>query len=192
MKEANEITVEVNTTVENLNEILESNNFKLIEEVDYNDIYMIKNDCSATDCLEILKGCVIIRNIINENIDVKQIVYKQKEYNDKKEIVSQSQVKCQVYSVKEAIEFFEGINYHSLIKINDHIKVYANDEVEFAVQFVNNKHIYIELEQDKDGKRIYKDLESMKNIFKKYNIPIKNNDYFVKKAEVELLETMHN
>jgi len=152
---------------------------------------MVNNNCIEKDPLKILDNCIIIRNILTINDDIKQLVYKRKNYNDKKEILSQSQVNCHIVSLNEAQLFLEKIGYHKLIAINDHIKVYTNDKTEFAVQLVNGKHIYIELEQEnKKINRTYSNIEEMKEDLQSYNIPIKNNDYFVKKAEIEILESM--
>jgi len=74
------------------------------------------------------------------------------------------------------------------MEINDHIIIYANDITELAVQLVNN-HIYIEIEEySRLHDKIYKNIDEIKKEFLKYNIPIKNNNYFVKKAEIELRE----
>ena len=56
--------------------------------------------------------------------------------------------------------------------------------VEFAVEFVNDKHIYIEIEQNNK----YLSIDEMKAVFSKYNIPVKGKDFFVKKALIELKE----
>jgi superoxide dismutase len=37
----------------------------------------------------------------------------------------------------------------------------------------------------------YSSLEEMKNVFSKYNISIKGNNYFVKKAEIEIEEKLN-
>ena len=63
--------------------------------------------------------------------------------------------------------------------------VYSNGEVELVVQLVNDKHIYLEIEASED-----KDIKEMKQIIKKYKIPFKDDNYFVKKAEIEILENL--
>ena len=69
--------------------------------------------------------------------------------------------------------------------------VYSNDVDEFAVQVVNNKHIYIEIEEKGNYiEKTYKSIDEMIEVIKKYEIPIKNENYFVKKAEIELKENM--
>ncbi len=81
------------------------------------------------------------------------------------------------------------MNYEELIHINDHLIVYSNNIDEVTVQLVNDKHIYIEIEEECNYmNKKYKDIDSMINVFKKYNIPIKTNNYFVKKAEIEIRE----
>ena len=177
MKFEKEITVEINTSLKNLESILKENNFKIKE------IY---------DTLELLKNCVLIRHIIEKNKEYKMITYKYKDYNDKNEIIKQGKINCYIDSIDEAEQLFKYLNYEKLLEIYDHSFVYANDEDEFVVQSVNNKHIYIEVEDkchyiDKE----YKNIEEMKKVINKYNISIKNNDYFVKKAEVEMLENNH-
>ena len=68
--------------------------------------------------------------------------------------------------------------------------VYATDKDEFVIQNVNNKHIYIEIEDKCHyANRFYNSIEEMKNVINDNLIPIKNNDFFVKKAEIELQET---
>lgn len=59
-----------------------------------------------------------------------------------------------------------------------------------SVQNVNNKHIYIEIENKCHyASRIYHSIEEMKNVIINNLIPIKDDNYFVKKAVIELQET---
>lgn len=190
MKFEHEITVEIDCSLEELKSILDKNNFKVADEYELSDIYMIRKDkMNKSDKLELLKNCVLIRNIIEEDKNTKKITYKYKEYNDKKEIIKQGKVDCAINSIEEAQQLLEAIEYQEFIKLYDHLIVYTNEEDELAIQLVNNKHIYIEVEEycNRIDKK-YSSVEEMKAVFKKYNIPIKNNDYFVKKAEVEISE----
>lgn len=189
----NEITVEVDTSLENLKEILKENDFTIKEEYDLIDIYMVKNDGLSDNHLETLKNCLLIRNIITDNKNIKTITYKYKEYNDLKEIIKQGKVDCYIESIEEGKKLLEVIGYNKLMEIKDHLIVYANNKTEFAVQLVNNKHIYIEMEEKCNHiNRSYTSVEEMINDLKQYNIPIKNDDYFVKKAEIELIEINNN
>ncbi len=85
---------------------------------------------------------------------------------------------------------FEKLGFEELIRINDHTLVYATDKDEVVIQNVNDKHIYIEIEDECHyANRVYKSIEEMKAVIRDNSIPIKNNDFFVKKAEIELQET---
>lgn len=67
MNYENEITVEVDTNLENLINILEERGFKLKEEYDLNDIYLINKNDKENDYLSMLNKCVLIRHIIEKD-----------------------------------------------------------------------------------------------------------------------------
>ena len=190
MKYENEITVETVCSLQELNNLLAKLEFKVMEEYDVFDIYMLdKNYNNTENKLELLKHCILIRDIVGKDEETKKITYKYKEYNEKEEIVKQGKIDCEILDIEEAKNLFEALNYEELIRINDHIIVYSNNIDELAVQVVNNKHIYIEIEEKCNYiNKKYNSLDEMKNVVSKYKIPIKEENYFVKKAEIELEE----
>lgn len=190
MKYENEITVETVCSLQELNNLLEKLEFKVMEEYDVFDIYMLDKDYNNTENkLELLKHCTLIRDIVGKDEEIKKITYKYKEYNEKEEIVKQGKIDCEILDIEEAKNLFEALNYEELIRINDHIIVYSNNIDELAVQVVNNKHIYIEIEEKCNYiNKKYNSLDEMKTVVSKYKIPIKEENYFVKKAEIELEE----
>lgn len=185
-----EITVEVDVPFDELMKILDGAGFSLMEEFDLNDIYMIdKRDLNETDALVLLSRCVLIRNMILKDGERKFLTYKYKEYNANREIVKQGNIKCEIADIKSMKSIFEKLHFEELITINDHCLVYSNGKDEFVLQSVNGKHLYIEIEEScRYADKFYRSIEEMKNVISEYGIPIKNNDYFVKKAEVELQE----
>ena len=190
MEFENEITVEVDTDLNSLINILENNGFKLKSTYDLNDIYLINKIEKENDYLQMLNKCVLIRHVIEQDCETKLLVYKYKEYNDKKEITKQSKLKVLIDNINNAKLLLENLNFEELIRINDHMMVYATDKDELVIQNVNNKHIYIEIEDDCHyANRHYNSLDEMKDVIKNNHIPIKNNNYFAKKAEIELQET---
>lgn len=190
MNYENEITVEVDTGLEELISILESRGFKLKETYDLNDIYLINKNDKKGDDLLMLNKCVLIRHIIEEDKETKMLTYKYKEYNENKGITKQGKVKVIIDDIDDSKLLFEGLGFEELIRINDHMLVYATDKDELVIQNVNNKHIYIEIEDKCHyANRFYNSIEEMKNVINDNLIPIKNNDFFVKKAEIELQET---
>lgn len=186
----NEITVLVNSELNDIKEYLSNLGFKVMEEYCVNDIYMI-NKCYVDNehSLELLKKCVLIRNIIDESGSKKFLTYKYKEYNDKEEIIKQGKINFKVDSIDNSKKLLEALNFEKLISINDNLTVYSNGVDEIVLQYVNNKHVYIEIE-DKCNyiDKKYSSIEEMIDVIKKYNIPIKDDNYFVKKAYIELSE----
>ena len=101
MKFEKEITVEVSCNIEELLKILKENDFELKEVYDVNDIYMIdKKYKNIEDKLELLKHAILIRDIIEENKETKQITYKYKEYDENGNIIKQGKTNCKINSIE--------------------------------------------------------------------------------------------
>ncbi len=193
MNYESEITVEVNTNMNDLIKILESKGFKLKEAYNLNDIYLINKRDKNNDYLQVLNKCVLIRHIIEDNKENKLLTYKYKEYNKNKEITKQGKINIKVDDIDNSKLLFEKLGFEELIKIYDKLYVYATDRDELVVQSVNNKHIYIEIEDKCHyANRVYNSIDEMKAVIIDNSIPIKNNNYFVKKAEIELQEMYDN
>ena len=72
----NEITVEVNSNLEKLQQLLKKNNFKIMKVYDLIDIYMVPKNINKNDnYLEILNRCVLIRNVVSKTSNRKIITY---------------------------------------------------------------------------------------------------------------------
>lgn len=188
MKMETEITVLVTSDYNTLNKELEKNGFSIKEEYEINDDYMINNDIdfSKYSKLEILQKCILVRDMVNIK---KELLYKYKKYAPNGDILEQGKVECPVSDTEKAINFMEAINYKKLFNIYDKCIVYANDETELVVQLVNDKYIFIEMETKCEYiNKIYNNVEELKNDLNRYNLPIDNTNYFVKKAEIMLSE----
>ena len=185
-----EITVLVKSDYEVLKRELEKNEFQIKEKYELKDIYMIDKDIdlSKLSKLEILKKCILVRDVVNIK---KELLYKYKKYDVNGDILEQGKVECPVIDKEKAIGFMESINYKKLFNIYDRCIVYANKETELVVQLVNDKYIFIEMESECEHiKRKYNSVEELKNDINRYNLPIDNSNYFVKKAELILSENI--
>lgn len=191
MKYENEITVQVTCSYEELHNLLIKKGFKIIKKYTIIDEYLISKDYDLRNknYLDILKECVIIRYI--ENI-VKELLYKYKEYNNNGDIIKQAKVSCKVNDIKEASNFMKTIGYKELIHIQNNSVVYTNDKIEFAVQLVNDKYIFIELEDKSEYlNKTYSSIEEMKEEINLYNLPIVKDKYFAKKAAIILEDELN-
>ena len=185
-----EITVLVKSDYEVLKRELEKNEFQIKEKYELKDVYMIDKDIdlSKLSKLEILKKCILVRDIVNIK---KELLYKYKKYDVNGDILEQGKVESPVIDIEKAIGFMESINYKKLFNIYDRCIVYANKETELVVQLVNDKYIFIEMESECEHiKRKYNSVEELKNDINRYNLPIDNSNYFVKKAELILSENI--
>ena len=186
-----EITIQITCTYEKLHSILLSNGFEIKEKYNMKDYYMIDSniDIDNMESLEILKKCILVRDI--ENI-TKQLLYKYKKYDEKGNILEQGKIKCPITDINKAIEFMKAINYKTLFSIEDKCTVYANNKTELIVQLVNNKYIFVEMESKcQHINREYKDIDEMINDIDSYKLPCIKDNYFVKKAEIILNETLN-
>ena len=183
-----EITVLVKSDYETLKKELKRNNFKIMEEFQLNDIYMVRKDIdlSKLSNLEILGKCILVRDIINIK---KALVYKHKKYATNWDIIEEWKTECPITDILKAVDFMESINYKPLFEIHDKCIVFANEESELIVQLVNDKYIFIEMESEcKHINKKYNSIEELKEDINRYNLPIDNSTYFVKKAEIILKE----
>lgn len=192
MKMETEITVLVKSDYNTLKRILKENEFQKKEEYELEDTYMIDNniDLSKLSKLEILQKCILVRNIVNIK---KELLYKYKKYAPNGDIIEQGKVECPILDIDKAIDFMKSINYKKLFKIYDKCIVYANKETELIVQLVNDKYIFIEMEDNCEYiNRHYNSVEELKEDLNRYQLPIDTSNYFIKKAELILNEQLQN
>lgn len=191
MEKEMEIAVKVNVSYEKLEEELKQNNFIKKEEYIVNDSYLINSSINITDMksLDILKKCVLVRDIVGI---LKQLLYKYKKYDNNGDIIEQGKIKCPVTDINKAMEFMNAIGYEKLFDIHDKCIVFANDKTELVVQLVNDKYIFIEMESEPQYiNRKYENVEELKDDICSYNLSIDKSNFFVKKAELILNETLN-
>ena len=191
MKNEIEITVLVKTDYETLKNELSENGFILKEVYELNDDYLINSDIDIYNMnnLDILKKCILVRDIINIK---KVLLYKNKKYSENGDIIEQAKVECPIYDIQKAIDFMEAINYRKLFHIYNKCIVFINNQTELVVELVNNKYIFIEMESNPEYvNRQYKDVKELIADINKYDFSIDKSNYFVKKTEILLKETIN-
>lgn len=185
-----EITVLVKTDYETLKKELKENGFQEKEKYIVNDVYLVDStiDILKMNSLEILKNCVLVRDIVGIE---KKLLYKYKKFDEKGNIIEQGKVKCPIIDVDKAIQFMNTIKYKELFRIFDNCVVFANDTTELTVQMVNNKYIFIEMESKCEHiEKEYKNVNELINELSKYKLSIDKSNFFVKKAEIILNEKL--
>lgn len=182
MKYEDEITVMVYDRFEELIDKIVSRGFKKIDDYMLYDKYMlykdidIRSNISDMDILKIIGNCVLIRSIDDRK---HFITYKYKEYDDDCNIIRQGKCNCKIDNPLEGMELVKCLGYdRELIRIDDHIVVYEKDGLELAIEYVNDKYLFIEIEvNDK-----YDTIDKIKDALEKVGIEYDKNNYFQKKA----------
>lgn len=178
MKFEKEITVSVNSSKEELIKYLEDNNYNKIDSYIVDDIYYVKNDVDLDiNPLDILKKCILIRSIDNKK---HLLVYKYKEYDENENIINQGKSQVQVVNREDAKIFLKTIGYKELISVVDNIEVYEKNGLEICIEEVNEKYLFIEIEENDKYNTIEKMIEALDNT----KIDYDKSNYFVKKAKI--------
>ena len=191
MKKELEICVRSLVGFEELKAKMMDMGFKVQEDFQLNDIYMIENDreISMDVADDILSNYVLVRETVGKRI---MLVLKNKKINENGEIVSQKSVKCQISNKDEGYNFMLNLGYKKFLELNDHNVLLTNGKNEIYIQDVSGLGVYLEMEQ----KNLLLDsnngdtLEEMIDNLKQYNLPIDDGDFFAKKAYDMLLKNI--
>ena len=184
IKQENEITIRILCSKEKLIKHLEEKGLKKGRRFRLNDHYLIPKTLKLEELTirEILSKAVIIRNIENDGKIVNKITFKNKNINEKGEIVSQTATSCEVIDYTEGIRLFEELGYYEIMNIIEDDIIYYNDKIELAIKDVYNGDLLMEIETNNNTTTI----EELKEIIESLEISFEKENYFVKKAEERL------
>lgn len=178
-----EICVRAIITFDELKEKMVSMGFKIQEDFQLNDIYMVENDREVSvDVLDdILSNYVLVRETVGKKI---MLVMKNKEINEKGEVVSQKSIKCPIVDKEAGYNFMLNLGYKKFLELKAHNILLSNGKNEIYIQDVAGLGVYVEMEQ----KNLLLDnnngntLEELINNLKQYDLPIDDSNFFAKKA----------
>lgn len=190
----NEITVKISCSLQEMYNILESKGFSIIDKYNLEDIYYINKDIDIKKqaIREILKKYILIRKVTQfipddfiKSYTVLELTLKSKNIASDGIIISQDKKDCQIQDIKQGKEFIEALGYKNLMTIKERAIVYGKGKLKLAIKDIENSEKLIEIETiDNDPE--FDTTEKLKEKLNELQIPINTNDYFVKKAEIEL------
>ena len=188
LKESNEITVKIKCELDEFYKNIKEKGFKLVEEFSMDDTYLVpeKLNLENTGIRDILSKAVIIREFESKpSGSIKRaITFKIKRFDDVGNIISQEAINCSILEKEEARNLLKAIGYKEIMNIKEDDKIYEREDFKFAVKDIKNGDNLIEVETDEN-----EELDTIEKLVNKINeieIPIYTDDYFVKKAEIEL------
>lgn len=183
-----EITTRVNNSLEEIDEILTKQGFKLIRKSRIEDNYKtnLYDKLTKENIIEILSKSVLIRYLnVNNEQEFKKLTYKNKVY-DGDMVISEEKINLNIDDVNKADKLLEAVGFKTIVNVNYDAIVYSNDTVELCFQNVEGLGILLEYENEADfdgytNEEILKEKYNMLNEIKKYNLNI-TDDIDVKKA----------
>lgn len=177
---SNEITVKIKCELNELYKILKKKEYKIVDKFFLDDIYFISKDIDITNIStrEILSKAILVRKITREDRIVNVIVLKKKEFNEEGDIISQAKVECDVLEIEDAKKLLIAMNYIDIMNIKESNLTFKKDDIEFSVKNIINGDNLIEMD--------FNSWDELKNKLNKLEIPIYTDNYFIKKAEIEL------
>lgn len=188
LKENNEITVKIKCNLDELYNILEKKDFKKVDKFSMDDAYFVPNeiDLDKINSRQILMQAILVRDITGKisNRRTKKMTFKIKNFDEYGNILSQSAVNCDILNTDDAKKLLNAIGYQEIMNIKENDIVYEKDGLQLAIKDIENGDNLIEIETTESA-----DLNTIEKLIKKINeieIPIYTDNYFVKKAEIEL------
>ena len=186
---SNEITVKLNTRVQEFCKILEDKKFSIFKKYILDDTYFVPNslELEGMTCREKLKKAILIRVITDSNTKEKVIKFtiKDKQITAEGQILSQSKIDCEILNAEDGRKFLEKLGYYEILHIKENDIVYKKDNLEIAIKDIENGDNLLEIETTEGDF----ELDTIDKIIKKLDsldLPVDTSNYFVKKAEIEL------
>lgn len=185
-KNSNEITIKIKCKLNELYKIIEEKGFKITREFTMDDTYFIPKETKLekNNAREILSKAVLVRDIKDKtsNKRIKLITFKIKNFDESGNILSQESTNCNILEIEEAKKLLKSIGYKEIMNIKENDIVYEKDGFELAIRDIENSDNLIEIEENNELDTIEKLIQKVNEI----EIPIYTDNYFVKKAEIEL------
>lgn len=186
LKESNEITLKIKCELNEFYKIIEEKGFKIIDEFSMDDTYFVPKevDLDKTDIRDTLSKALLVRDIIGKmsNKRTKLITFKIKNFDKAGNILNQESINCNILEIEDAKKLLKVIGYKEIMNIKENDVVYEKDGFQLAVKNIKDGDNLIEIEENDEIDTIEKLIQKVN----KMGIPVYTDDYFVKKAEIEL------
>lgn len=188
-KQDNEITVKIKGSLKDFVTNIEKKGFKLVDEFKMDDDYFIPKDLKLNQmsCREILSKAILIRDIedFTEKTQNKLMTYKKKDIDADGTILNQEIFDVKLENLEDARNFLRAIGYVKIMNIYEMDTVYKKDDFSFSIKDIKNGDKLIEVELGENNGKL-NTIDKLIEALNSYNIPVYTDNYFVKKAEIEL------
>lgn len=193
LKKNNEITVKIKGKLSQFFKNIEDKGFKIIDKFSIIDTYFIPSSLNIENMSirDIISKAILVRNIQGKMFDktIKKLTFKIKKFDEEENIVSQEVINCRVIRIEDAKMLLKAIGYTQIMVIEEDDIVYEKDGFKLDVKNIKNGDKLIEIETEKNSN--FDTIDKLKIKVNELKIPIYTNNYFVKKAEIELKKVLN-
>ena len=191
---SNEITVRITCSLQEMYNILQNKGFKITDKYNLEDTYYIKEDIDIKKqpIKEIFNKYILIRNITQfrpdnfvDSYNILKMTLKIKNIESDGTITNQCKKDCQIDDMGQGKAFLTDLGYKNIMTIKEKAIVYEKDGLKLAIKEIENGDNLIEIETEKDNPEL-NSIDKLKEKISELQIPVDTNDYFIKKAEIEL------
>lgn len=190
-KNSNEITVKIKCDINVFYDTIEKRGFKNIDHFNLDDTFFISNDLDIDSMTtrEILSKAVLVRKVTYDYKVVKLITFKKKKFDEKGNILDQQNIECNILEIDEAKRLLNAMGYKELMCIVENDLVFKKDNVQFAVKDIVDGDKLLEMEMGFNES--FSTLSQIEEKMKELDIPVYTDNFFVKKAEIELNKVLN-
>lgn len=190
-KNSNEITVKIKCDINEFYDIIEKRGFKNIDHFNLDDTFFISNDLDIDSMTtrEILSKAVLVRKVTYDYKVVKLITFKKKKFDEKGNILDQQNIECNILEIDEAKRLLNAMGYKEIMRIVENDLVFKKDNVQFAVKDIVDGDKLLEMEMGFNES--FSTLSQIEEKMKELDIPVYTDNFFVKKAEIELNKVLN-
>ena len=183
-----EITTNVYQSLNEIDQLLVGQGFKIIRKSRVEDQYMITGTdpkCEE-EILPTLSHSLLIRFLHVEGKDPsKRLTYKKKTYEGDT-VLTEEKISVGIDDTDKARQLLENLGFHKLVDVKYHVVVYEREGVEHAFQQVEDLGLLLEYEslkdfQDASSEEVLEEKKRMLTELREYQLDI-SDDYDVKKA----------
>lgn len=190
-KNSNEITVKIKCDINEFYDTIEKRGFKNIDHFNLDDTFFISNDLDIDSMTtrEILSKAVLVRKVTYDYKVVKLITFKKKKFDEKGNILDQQNIECNILEIDEAKRLLNAMGYKEIMRIVENDLVFKKDNVQFAVKDIVGGDKLLEMEMGFNES--FSTLSQIEEKMKELDIPVYTDNFFVKKAEIELNKVLN-
>ena len=188
-----EICVQAYTALEELQRKLENAGFEFVENYNNSDTYfsiLNENDVENVDYKTLLDSSLIVRHIVGDSCDIKNLVYKKKTLDENGNVIKEIKTKLKIDDIDKAKQMFSSVGLTCWCDYINHNYEYKKGEISIIVQYVDSLGVFIEIEEfnsikDKSDKEKF---VILKDIVNSLNLPL-GSDFSCKKPYMYLNKT---